>query len=206
MIGTKFRKYLWDLGNYDSFFQDYCREIHSSIFSIGVFFLFQLLILFTSIITACLVFFPNYIVMGYLLALVLTFLFYKWLKFINKIHHNHPGIDVLFVQYFINFGCSVILSVPFGIALFEKQILLKVYLESGKSSIGKFEQFWILPFSLFEICVSDNNGGVVLFICTAILAITTFVFVFPYSLIYQNRNSNYSLVKKRYEQNFNEEI
>jgi hypothetical protein len=206
MIGTNFRKYFWALGNYDFFFQDYCREIHSSIFSIGVFFLFQLLIVFNSVLTACVVFFPNGIVVDFLLAVVLAFLFYKWLEFVNKIQHNHPGIDVLIVQYFINFVCSVILSVPFGIALFEKQILLKVYLESGKSSIGKFEQLWILPLNLFESCVSDNNGGVILFICTAILAMTTFVFVIPYSMIYQNRNSNYSLVKKRYEQNFNEEI
>lgn len=200
------RKYLWDLGSYDFFFQDYCHEIHSTIFSIGVFFLFQLLIVFTSVLTVCVIFFPNVIIIGYVLAVALTFLFYKWLKFLNKIHHNHPDIDVLLVQYFINFGCSVILSVPFGIALFEKHILLQVYLESGKSNIGKFEQFWILPCSLFENCVSDNNGGVILFICTAILAMTTFVFVIPYSLIYQNRNSNYSLVKKRYEQNFNEQI
>ena len=206
MIGRNFRKYMWDLGNYDYFFQDYCREIHSSIFSIGVFFLFQLFLVFISVFTACAVFFPNVIIIGYVLAVVLTFLFYKWLKFLNKIHHNYPGIDVLLVQYFINFGCSVMLSVPFGIALFEKHLLLQVFLESGKSNFGKYEKFWILPRALFESCVADNNGGVILFICTAILAMTTFVFVIPYSLIYQNRNSNYSLVKKKYEQNFNEEI
>jgi hypothetical protein len=69
-------------------------------------------------------------------------------------------------------------------------------------TLESFEQLWLMPLGLFKSWFVETEGKVVLFICIAILTMIAYVFITPYFLIFKNRNSNYTLVKQNYEQNF----
>lgn len=201
-MGKKIQQKLWQLANYDCFLMQYCPAMCNKIAGIGVFFLFQMLIVFASFITAYTVFITNYLILGYLIATFATYIFYKWMKFLNEIHHTNPQMEIFVMQFFINLIFTLVLSVPFYLSLFEHQIFYQLYLKTGKMALGNIEQFWLMPFGLYKSWFVQNEGNVILFICIGILMMIAFVFIMPYFLIFNNRKSSYTLVKHNYEQNF----
>jgi hypothetical protein len=201
-MSTKIQQKLWKLANYHCFLMEYCPVLHNKIAGIGIFFLFQMIIVFASVITSCKVFISSYLILGYLAAALATFIFYKWMKLLNEIHHTNPKIGIFVTQFFINLIFALILAIPFCLSLFEHQILFQLYLKTGKMTLGNFEQLWLLPLCLYKSWFVETEGKVILFICIAILIMIAFVFITPYFLIFKNRKSNYTLVKRNYEQNF----
>lgn len=201
-MSTKIQQKLWKLANYDSFLMGYCPVLHNKIAGIGIFFFFQMMIVFTSVFTSCKVFISNYLILGYLLATLATFIFYKWMKFLNEVHHTNPKTGIFVTQFFINLIFALILAIPFCLFLFEHQILFQLYLKTGKMTLGNFEQLWLMPLGLYKSWFVEAEGKIILFICIAILIMIAFVFITPYFLIFKNRKSNYTLVKRNYEQNF----
>lgn len=201
-MSTKIQHKLWKLANYDCFLMEYCPVLHNKIAGIGVFFLFQMMIVFASVITSCKVFISNYLILGYLVATLATFIFYKWMKFFNEVHHTNPKTGIFVTQFFINLIFALILAIPFCLFLFEHQILFQLYLKTEKMTLGNFEQLWLMPLGLYKSWFVEIEGKVILFICIAILIMIAFVFITPYFLIFKNRKSNYTLVKRNYEQNF----
>ena len=202
-MSSKIQKYLWKLANYDSFIMEYCPAIHNKIAGIGTFFFFQILVVFFSVITSYIVFISSNLILGYLVATLSTFIFYKWMKFLNEIHHNNSQNGRLFVvQFFINFILSLLLSIPFCLFLFDYQIIFQLYLKTGKMSLGSIEQLWLKPYGLYETWLVGNEGNIILFICIATFLMIAFIFITPYFLILNNKKSSYTLVKQNYEQNF----
>ncbi|MFV0155437.1 hypothetical protein OBJ99_10445 [Empedobacter falsenii] len=201
-MSTKIQQKLWKLANYDCFLMEYCPVLHNKIIGIGIFFLFQMLIVFASVLTSYKIFISNYLILGYLVATLATFIFYKWMKFLNEVHHTNPKTGIFVTQFFINLIFALILAIPFCLFLFEHQILFQLYLKTGKMTLGNFEQLWLMPLGLYKSWFVENEGNVILFICIAIFIMIAFVFITPYFLIIKNRKSNYTLVKRNYEQNF----
>lgn len=201
-MGKKIQQKLWQLANYDCFLMQYCPAMYNKIAGIGVFFLFQMLIVFASFITAYTVFITSYLILGYLMATFATYIFYKWMKFLNEIHHINPKMGIFVTQFFINLIFTLVLSIPFYLSLFEHQIFYQLYLKTGKMALGNIEQFWLMPFGLYKSWFVQNEGNVILFICIGILMMIAFVFIMPYFLIFNNRKSSYTLIKHKYEQNF----
>lgn len=201
-MSTKIQQKLWELANYDSFLMEYCPVLHNKTAGIGIFFLFQMMIVFASVITSCKIFISSYLILGYLVATLATFIFYKWMKFLNEAHHTNPKTGIFVRQFFINLVFALILAIPFCLFLFEHQILFQLYLKTGKMTLGNFEQLWLMPLGLYKSLFVETEGKVILFICIAILIMIAFVFITPYFLIFKNRKSNYTLVKRNYEQNF----
>jgi hypothetical protein len=181
---------------------DYCPVLHNKIAGIGIFFLFQMLIVFASVITSYKIIISSNLIFGYLVSTLTTFIFYKWMKFLNKVHHINPKTGIFVTQLFINLIFALILAVPFCLFLFEHQILFQLYLKTGKMTIGSFEQLWLMPLGLYKSWFIETEGKVVLFTCVAISIMIAFVFITPYFLIFKNRKSNYTAVKQNYEQNF----
>src|SRR5690606_6720985 len=201
-MSTKIQQKLWKLANYDCFLMEYCPVLHNKIAGIGIFFLFQMLIVFASVLTSYKVFISSYLILGYLVATLATFIFYKWMKFLNEVHHTNQKIGIFVTQFFINLIFALILAIPFCLFLFEHQILFQLYLKTGKMTLGNFEQLWLMPLGLYKSCFVETDGKVILFICIAILIMIAFVFITPYFFILKNRKSNYTLIKRNYEQNF----
>ena len=201
-MSTKIQQKLWKLANYDCFLMEYCPVLHNKIAGIGIFFLFQMMIVFASVITSYKVFISSYLILGCLVATLATFIFYKWMKFLNEVHHTNQKIGIFVTQFFINLIFALILAIPFCLFLFEHQILFQLFLKTGKMTLGNFEQLWLMPLGLYKSWYVEKEGKVVLFICIAILIMIAFVFITPYFLIFKNRKSNYTLVKQNYEQNF----
>jgi len=201
-MSTKIQQKLWKLANYDCFLMEYCPVSHNKIAGIGMFFLFQMMIVFGSVITSCKVFISSYLILGSLVASLITFIFYKWMKFLNEVHHTNPKIGILLIQFLINLIFALILAIPFCLFLFEHQILFQFYLKSGKMTIGNFEQIWLMPLGLYKSWFVESEGKIILFICITIMIMIAFVFITPYFLIFKNRKSNYILVKRNYERNF----
>lgn len=201
-MSTKIQQKFWKLANYDCFLMEYCPVLHNKIAGIGIFFLFQMLIVFASVITSYKVFISSYILLGYLWAIIVTFIFYKWMKFLNGIHHSNPKMGIFVTQSFINLILALILSIPLCLLLFEHQILFQLFLKTGKMTFGNIEQLWLMPLGLYESWFVEKQGKVILFICIAILIMIAVVFITPYFLIFKNRKSNYTIVKQNYEQNF----
>lgn len=198
----KIQQKLWKLANYDCFLMQYCPDLHNKSAGIGIFFLFQMLIVFVSCNTAYNVFISSYLTFGYLIATFATYFFYKWMKFLNETHHTNPKTKIFVTQFFINLILAFVLAIPFCLLLFEYQIHFQLYLKTGKMTLGNLEQIWLLPFGLYKSWFVEKEGTVILFICLAILIMIVFVFITPYFLIFKNRKSSYTLVKKNYEQNF----
>ena len=201
-MSTKIQQKLWKLANYDSFLMEYCPVLHNKIAGIGVFFLFQMMIVFASVITSYKIFISNYLILGYLVATLATFIFYKWMKFLNEVHHTNPKIGIFVTQFFINLIFALILAIPFCLFLFEHQILFQLYLKTGKMSLGSIEQLWLKPYGLYETWLVGNEGNIILFICIATFLMIAFIFITPYFFILNNKKSSYTLVKQNYEQNF----
>jgi hypothetical protein len=201
-MSTKIQQKLWKLANYDCFLMEFCPVLHNKITGIGIFFLFQMLIVFASVITSYKIFISSYLILGYFVATLATFIFYKWMKFLNEVHHTNPKVGIFITQSCINILFALILTIPFCLFLFEHQILFQLYLKTGKMTLESFEQLWLMPLGLFKSWFVETEGKVVLFICIAILTMIAYVFITPYFLIFKNRNSNYTLVKQNYEQNF----
>lgn len=201
-MSTKIQHKLWKLANYDSFIVQYCPPIYNKVAGVGTFFLFQMLIVFSSVNLACNVFVSSFFIFGLLISLIATFIFYKWMKFLNEIHHNSKQIGAFIIQFFVNLILSFAVSIPFCLYLFDHQILFQLYLKSGKMTLGSIEQLWLKPYGLYQSWLEGNEGNVILFICVAILIMVAFIFISPYILILKNKKSPYTLVKQNYERNF----
>lgn len=201
-MSTNIQQNLWKLANYDCLLMQYCPDLHNKIAGIGMFFLFQMLIVFISFNTAYNVLISSYLIFGYLIAIFATYIFYKWMKFLNEVHHTKPKTGIFVTQFFINLILAFLLSIPFCLSLFEHQILFQLYLKTGNMTLGNLEQLWLMPFGLYESWFVQNEGSVILFICIGILLMIAFVFIMPYFLIFNNRKSSYTLIKHKYEQIF----
>lgn len=193
---------LWKLAGYNPFLMDYCPTLYNKVTGIGTFFVFQLLIVFVSVITSFNVYFPNYLVLGLIVGLIAIFIFYKWVELLNGIHHKSQKLGILLVQLIFNSIFSLILSLPFWLLLFEHQILYKLYLKTGKLSFEKIEQLWLLPMGLYESWFLEREGLVIFSICLAIFMVIAFVYTIPYILIFKDKKSNYASVKSNYERHF----
>jgi hypothetical protein len=193
---------LWRLAGYDPFLMDYCPTLYNKAAGIGTFFAFQLLIVFLSVITSFTVYFPNYLALGLPIGMLASFISYKWIDLLNRIHHKSHKLGILVAQLFFNSIFSLILSVPFCLFLFEHQILYKLYLKTGKFSFGQTEQLWLLPKGLYESWFLEREGILILAICIALFMFITFVYMAPYFLIFKDKKSNYTSVKLNYERHF----
>jgi hypothetical protein len=201
-MSSKIQQKLWALANYDCFLMQYCPTLYNKVAGIGVFFLFQMLIVFCSVVTAYYVLFPTYLILGWLLAIIATYVFYKWFKFSNNVHHSSVYIRTLIMPFCINLALALLLSIPFYLSLFEHQILFQLYLKTEKINFGIIEQLWLKPYGLYESWFVDNEGNIILFICIAIFILIAFIFIAPHVLIYTNRKSPYHLIKQNYVQKF----
>lgn len=193
---------LWRLAGYNPFLMDYCPTLYNKAAGIGLFFLFQLLMIFMSVITGFKVYFPNYLALSLIIGALAILVFYKWIDLLNGIHHDSQKIGILVSQLFFNSIFSLILSVPFWLFLFEHQIIYKLYLKTGKLSFGKIEQLWLLPMGLYESWFLEREGLVIFSICLAIFMVIAFVYTIPYILIFKDKKSNYASVKSNYERHF----
>lgn len=205
-MSTKIQHKLWKLANYDCFLMEYCPVLYNKIAGIGVFFLFQMMIVFASVITSYKVFISNYLILGYLVATLATFIFYKWMKFLNEVHHANPKKGIFVTHFFINLTLALILAFPFCLSLFEYQILFQLYLKTGKMTFGNYDQLWLMPLGLYKCWFVEAEGKVILFICLAIFILIAFVFITPYFLIFKYIKSNFTSIKRNYEQNFYKKI
>ncbi len=201
-MSSKIQQKLWKLASYDPYIMDYCPVLYNKAAGIGIFFLFQLLILFVSVIAGFKVYFPNYLALGLLFGVLAIFIFNKWIDLLNRIHHNSHKIGILLAQFFFNFIFSLILSIPFWLFLFEHQILYKLYLRTGKMSYGNIEQLWLKPLGLYESWFLEREGFIILSICIALFMVIAFVYTIPYFLIFKDKKSNYTSVKLNYERHF----
>ena len=120
-MSTKIQQNLWKLANYNCFLMQYCPSLHNKSAGIGIFFLFQMLIVFISVNTAYNILISSYLIFGYLIAIFATYIFYKWMKFLNEVHHTNPKIGIFVTQFFINLIFALILAIPFCLFLFEHQ-------------------------------------------------------------------------------------
>lgn len=197
---------LWKLAGYNPFLMDYCTTLYNKAAGIGTFFVFQLLIVFVSVITSFNFYFPNYLVLGLIVGLIAIFIFYKWIELLNGIHHKSPKLGILLVQLFFNSIFSLILSLPFWLNLFEQQILYKLYLKTGKLSYEKIDQLWLVPIGLYESWFLEGEGIVIFSICIALFMVIAYVFTIPYFLIFKGKTSIYVAVKLSYERHFKYKI
>jgi hypothetical protein len=201
-MSTKIQQNLWNLANYDSFIMQYCPTIYNKVAGVGSFFLFQILIVFSSVYIAYNVFVSSLLIFGFLISLIATFIFYKWMKYMNDIHHKSKKKVTFIIQFFINQILAFALSIPFCLSLFDHQILFQLYLKTGKMSLGSIEQFWLKPYGLYQSWLVGYEGTVILSICIAISIMVAIIFLTPYILILNNKKSSYPLIKKHYERNF----
>jgi hypothetical protein len=201
-MALKIKKWLWELANYDSFIMQYCTTQHNQIAGIGVFFIFQLFLIFSALFTAYTNFFSTHLFIGWLIAVFGSYLFYKWIKFFNKIYHQYNNAGTFVIQIIINLFLALLLTVPYCLSLFEQQVFFQLFLRTGRMNYEFIEQLWLKPFILYEIWFKTDEGMVIFFICMAVFILIAFILLTPYFLIYKNSKSSYTLVKQNYEQNF----
>ena len=195
MKSSKIQQKLWALAHHDVFLMQYCPTLYNKIAGIGVFFLFQMLIVFGSVLATYNLSVDVFQIAAWPLAIGSTYLFYKSLKFIAHI----PFL----VQLVLNLIGAFLLCIPFCLLLFEQEILFLHYTETGTVGFGLVEQLWLKPYGLYKSFFIGKEGYLIAFASLAMFVLITFVFIIPHILIYQNRNSPYHLLKKNYDYNFN---
>lgn len=196
------QKILWKLANYDAFIMGFCPTMYNNVAGLGVYFIFQILIVFISTCIAFSEFISLRIDLMFIIAILVTLIFYKWMKYFNGINHKMTEIYRFRFQFIFHFIMSFVWAVPYCLALFHYQILFNLCLKTGKVNVGGIEQIWLKPYGLFESCIDENGPNNVFFICLSITILISFIFNAPYILIFKNKNTYYSQFKNNYERNF----
>lgn len=201
-MGTKFQQKMWRLASYDPFIMQYCPVMYTKVAGIGVFFIFQLLVVFSSVFTAYKVFVSSYNIIGLLIGIMATILFYKWIKFLNNLVHEKSKKEIYAFLFIINICLAIALSTPYCLLIFDHQILFQLFTSTGKMTFGSLEGLWLLPYGLYKSWLVENEGNIILFICFTFFLLLSIILNTPYFLIHKNKKSSYILIKQNYERNF----
>lgn len=201
-MSTRIQQKLWKLANYDCFLMEYCPVLHNKIAAIGIFILFQILIVFVSVFTYYKVLVSSYLMFGVLIAASTTFAFYKAMKFINEIYHTNHKMRIFVFHSLFNLIFAFLLAVPFWLTLFEYQILFQLFLNTGKITFGNIELLWLMPKAFYETCFINNEGKIMGVISFSIFLIIAYIFITPYFFILKSKKSNYNTLKINYEKKF----
>lgn len=196
---SSIQKNLWELSNYKHFLLKYCPTLFNEVAGIGVLFLFQIVVLFFTVLSLFIVFLPNWWYLGFGITFVLGFGYYKWIKLTTSFFHRHLKWAAFILISLVQALFSIILSIPLFFYLFDNQISYQLMLLKGRVEFGFWDKIQLEPLGLYLSWFYESEGNIILTFCIAVFIMVLFIFVAPYFLIFNNRKSLYHFFLTTYE-------
>jgi cellobiose-specific phosphotransferase system component IIC len=97
------------------------------------------------------------------------------------------------------------MTLPFLLKIFQSQIEYVFLITHGTIDITNTNKIWKLPYGLYELWFNQENDLIVFFVSSTLFILMIFIFFYPYSLMYNNKTSQYYKIIKLYEERFIQE-
>lgn len=205
-IFSSTQKKLWELSNYKHFLLKHCPTLFNEVAGIGVLFLFQIIVLFFTVLSFFTVFLPDWKYLGFGITLFLGFGYYKWIKLSTSFFHKYLKWATFILISFVQALFSLFLSIPLFFYLFDNQISYQLLLMKGKLEFGFWDKIRLEPLGLYLSWFYESEGNIILTFCIAIFIMILFIFTAPYFLIFNNRKSLYHIFLNTYERKIYKQI
>lgn len=193
------QKYMLKIAGFDDFIAKYSFTQINTISSIGIFFIFQYLAIFTSFSILFFEFIYSNIFISIFFGFLFMYLFVRLTKYLLSKLQNGFKINVLLNISFVNTLILFIVSMIFTLKIFQNEIYYDLILNGN--SYGNFKIKKHILSLLYQI-KSSENGIIILLFSIALFLLFQFIFIKPYFQIYAIRKTLYYTIKKGYEQKF----
>lgn len=201
---TKIQSYFWEIANYNSFYMKFCKTSFNNVSGIGLIFFIQMSIVFFSGYLTSTIFILNWLIssiIGLLFVLVLFF----YIKYSTLFLSNSFSRNRLLILFFCSIITAALIILPFLLKIFQSQIEYVFLITHGAIDITNTNKIWKLPYGLYELWFNQENDLIVFFVSSTLFILMIFIFFYPYSLMYNNKTSQYYKIIKLYEERFIQE-
>ena len=190
------------LSGYDTYIVSHCKNHNNLLFSVGCYFVLQIMIVCFSVYTLLSNFLlNNFIYLAFIASIFISFCFIKILVPLNKLFQKHLKVAVLFLYFFLNFLFVSFLVLPILLNIFNAEIAYQDLI-NDRHSITFVQNIINKLISFYEIANFEADSKIILFFSLSIYVIIIFVFTAPYFIIFYKRQTIYSIYKKIYERYF----
>jgi hypothetical protein len=193
------QKNMCKVAGFDNFIVNHCSTQYNSLSSIGIFFIFQYLVIFIS----SFVFFNDFVYSNVftsiLSSIVILFFFIRIVRIFTKQLQKVFKFSVLIVILFINVLILLIITTILNLKIFETEIFYDLIIKGD--DYGNYKIIKHL-FSLYYQVKTSENAMVIILFWIAKFLLLQFIFIKPYFQIYSTRKTIYNTIRKNYEQNF----
>ena len=193
------QKNMCKVAGFDNFIVNHCSTQYNSLSSIGIFFIFQYLVIFIS----SFVFFNDFVYSNVftsiLSSIVILFFFIRIVRIFTKQLQKVFKFGVLIVILFINVLILLIITTILNLKIFETEIFYDLIIKGD--DYGNYKIIKHL-FSLYYQVKTSENAMVIILFWIAKFLLLQFIFIKPYFQIYSTRKTIYNTIRKNYEQNF----
>lgn len=193
------QKYMYKIAGFDNFIVKFCSTQYNSLSSIGIFFIFQYLVIFVSFFVLLYDFVYSNVFVSIYLSFVILFLFKRIVRFFTKQLHKEFKFSVLIVILIINVLILLIITTILNLKIFETEIFYDLILNGD--NYGKYKIIRHIFSLYYQIKISENGFIITLFWIAKFLLLQ-YIFIKPYFHIYSTKNTIYNTIRKNYEQNF----
>jgi len=199
---TRLQERLWKIANFDTFLMKFCPTLFNKIASVGLLYVFQLILILLTLFATSYAFFEQFWFIGGLLSPIITYQSYKLIIKSNRKFQGNPTIEGLIFRILILLFVAFISTLPICLLLFEQQIIYQLYLDFGGLEFSLWEIFWYKSEALYNFILTNSEGSIVLYFGLSVFILQFFIFIAPYILIFYFRNTLYYTIKRHYEHNF----
>lgn len=193
------QKNMCKVAGFDNFIVNHCSTQYNSLSSIGIFFIFQYIVIFIS----SFVFFNDFVYSNVftsiLSSIVILFFFIRIVRIFTKQLQKVFKFSVLIVILFINVLILLIITTILNLKIFETEIFYDLIIKGD--DYGNYKIIKHL-FSLYYQVKTSENAMVIILFWIAKFLLLQFIFIKPYFQIYSTRKTIYNTIRKNYEQNF----
>lgn len=187
------------LAGFDNFIVKHCPTQYNFLSSIGIFFIFQYIVIFISSFVFFYDFVYSKVFTSILVSIVILFIFIKIVRFFNKHLHNHFNVKVLYNIFILYILILIMITTILNLKIFEAEIFYDLIIKGD--DYGKYKIIKHL-FSLYYQVKTSENALVIILFWMAKFLLLQFIFIKPYFQIYSTRKTIYYTIRKNYEQNF----
>ncbi len=193
------QKNMCKVAGFDNFIVNHCSTQYNSLSSIGIFFIFQYIVIFIS----SFVFFNDFVYSNVftsiLSSIVILFFFIRIVRIFTKQLQKEFKFSVLIVILFINVLILLMITTILNLKIFETEIFYNLIIKGD--DYGNYKIIKHL-FSLYYQVKTSENAMVIILFWIAKFLLLQFIFIKPYFQIYSTRKTIYNTIRKNYEQNF----
>ena len=191
------------LANYNCFTLEYYPLLHNTFIGVGIFLIFQILLIFCSTLLITTISLSKYFIVGFGFSTLFSIIYFIWIKFSTKLLHNNILLKPILILHFIVSTLIILFTtLTFCLYIFDEQIIFQQFLSYGIINFELNNLYFFKAKLFFKLIFESDYNYIIASCFTALYILQLFIFSYPFYLIFSNKNSLYTLSKTIYEQKF----